>query len=229
MSKISKILMAVNEDDLLPNFEHESLLRLLKSLNFKFCKRNRNNILTETSDLIIWRRNYLRSIKQFREERRPIYYLGETWLNIDDCVNKVKFNEIFNRMGFQQEELSTGSSILTIKENKLIILHIGSDDGFLPGGFMYFKTNKNTIDYHDEINDKIFQNWFEEVLPLLKENAIIVMNNVPCHSVKTEKVPNLAWKKHCIVGWLISKGEDFDTSEMVKVDLMKIVQRLKPR
>uniref|UniRef100_A0A2S2PJK5 Tc1-like transposase DDE domain-containing protein n=1 Tax=Schizaphis graminum TaxID=13262 RepID=A0A2S2PJK5_SCHGA len=136
-------------------------------------------------------------------------------------------------MAFQQEELSTSSSSkLTIKENKLIILHIRSDDGFLPGGFMYFKTNKNTIDYqyyHDEINGKIFQNWFEEVLlPLLKENAIIVMNNVPCHSVKTEKVPNLAWKRHCIVNWLISKGEDFDPSELVKVDLMKIVQRLKP-
>jgi len=66
-----------------------SLRIVLKSLNFKFTKRQRNSILTERKDLLSWRRKYLISIRRFREEGRPIYYLVETWLNTGDCVSKV--------------------------------------------------------------------------------------------------------------------------------------------
>lgn len=75
------------------------------------------------------------------------------------------------------------------------------------------------------MNGKTFQNWFEEVLPLLENNAVIVVDNAPYHSVKSEKVPTLAWKKQQFFDWLVSKGEDVDPSKMAKVDLMQIVQR----
>lgn len=110
MPTISKILMAVNEDDSLPNFKRESLRKIIKSLRFKFCKRYRNSILTERTDLITWRRNYLRCIKQFRDEGRPIYYLDETWLNTGDCVNKVWVDEtVTSHRNAFLEGLSTDS------------------------------------------------------------------------------------------------------------------------
>jgi transposase len=112
---------------------------------------------------------------------------------------------------------------------KLIVLHIGSDDGFVPGGLLFFESTKNTSNYYCEINNQTFQNWFEEVLPLLKENAVIVIDNTaPYHSVKIENVPTMVWRKEMIVDWLCSKGEVIDPSKMVKAQLMKIVQRLKP-
>jgi len=42
------------------------------------------------------------------------------------------------------------------------------------------------------MNGQIFKEWFEEILPLLKDNAVVVMDNAPYHSVNSEKVPNMS-------------------------------------
>jgi len=86
---LQKILIAINEYETMPNIKETFLRTILKSLKFKFTKRKRNSILTERHDLVNWRRNYLSSIRRFREEGRPIYYLDETWINTGDCTNKV--------------------------------------------------------------------------------------------------------------------------------------------
>lgn len=59
-----KILIAINEDETLPNIK-ETLRIVLKSLKFKFTKRKRNSILMERGDLVSWRRKYLSSIRRF--------------------------------------------------------------------------------------------------------------------------------------------------------------------
>lgn len=135
-----------------------SLRKVLKSLDFKFTKRQRNSILTERSDLISWRRKYLTSIRRFREEGRPIYYLDETWLNTGDCVNKVWIDKTVtsNRMAFL-DGLSTGPSNPTGKGTRLIVLHIGSAAGFVAGGLLCFQSKKNSSDYHDECQVKLFK------------------------------------------------------------------------
>lgn len=69
---VAKVLTAINEDNTLPNMKETSLRKVLKSLNFKFTKRQRNSILTERRDLLSWRRKYLISIRRFREEGRYI-------------------------------------------------------------------------------------------------------------------------------------------------------------
>lgn len=227
---LQKILSAINEDETLPNLKKTSLSTVLKSLNFKFQKRKRNSILTERSDLVSWRRHYLRTIRQFREEGRPIYYLDETWINVGDCADKVWVDQTITsqRMAFL-EGLSTGAPNPTGKGKRLIILHIGSADGFTQGGLLCFESKKNTSDYHDEMNGQTFRDWFVEILPLLKENAVVVMDNAPYHSVKSEKIPNMSWKKADIVNWILSKQEDVDATNKVKNDLMEIVKRLKPK
>lgn len=50
------------------------------------------------------------------------------------------------------------------------------------------------------------------VIPLLKDNSVIVMDNAPYHSVKTEKCRSLAWKKAEIENWLEEKGDEHDTA-----------------
>jgi len=91
--------------------------------------------------------------------------------------------------------LSTGPSNPTGKGTRLIVLHIGSAAGFVPGGLLCFQSKKNSSDYHDEMSGQTFQEWFEEILPLLEDNAVIVLDNAPYHSVKKEKTPTMAWKK----------------------------------
>ncbi|KAF0764845.1 DDE 3 domain-containing protein, partial [Aphis craccivora] len=84
------------------------------------------SVLTERNDLINWRRNYLYDIRKYRSEAH---------------------NNAFNK------GLTTGPKNPTDKGQRLIVLHIGSDMGFLEGGLLCFvsKKKKNSADYHDEI------------------------------------------------------------------------------
>lgn len=79
------------------------------------------------------------------------------------------------------------------------------------------------------MNGQTFKDWLEEILPLLKDNAIVVMDNAPYHSVKFDKIPNLSWKKADIINWILSKDEGVDITNKAKNDLMNIVKRLKPK
>jgi len=82
------------------------------------------------------------------------------------------------------------------------VCHIGSEDGFVPDSLLCFESKKNTNDYHDEMNGDSFRDWLEGVLPRLKHNAAIVMDNAPFHSVKLEKCPTSNWRKADIIEWL---------------------------
>uniref|UniRef100_K1QF09 Tc1-like transposase DDE domain-containing protein n=1 Tax=Magallana gigas TaxID=29159 RepID=K1QF09_MAGGI len=58
-----------------------SLGRLVKDLVFRFYKAGSNQHYIGDRNIVSMRHTYLRSIRKFREEGRPIVYLDETWLN----------------------------------------------------------------------------------------------------------------------------------------------------
>ncbi|XP_022183156.1 uncharacterized protein LOC111042762 [Myzus persicae] len=228
MPTLDKVLVAVNEERDLPDFSRISLFRLLKSMDFVYIKRGRHSALIEKLEIILWRRIYLREIKRYREEGRPIYYLDETWVNAEDVNSKVWFDKtVTSAYMASSEGLSTGAVNPTGKGKRLIVCHIGSQDGFVPGGLLCFESKKNTADYHDEMNGNSFRDWLEGVLPSLKDNAVIVMDNAPYHSVKMEKCPTTNWKKGDIITWLQSKGVEVDTT-MIIPELLEEVDKIKP-
>jgi len=107
---LDKVLVAINEDEGLPDFSRTSLFRLMKSMDFVYVKRGRHSALIEKMEIIVWRRNYLRQIKQYREEGRPIYYLDETWVNAGDVNSKVWFDKTVSSARMASSEgLSTGA------------------------------------------------------------------------------------------------------------------------
>ncbi|XP_050064302.1 uncharacterized protein LOC126553179 [Aphis gossypii] len=228
LPNLNKILNVANEDDTLPNFSLTSLWRLLKSMGFKFTKRGRNSALIENDEIRAWRREYIRDIRKYREEGRPIYYTDETWVNAGDVAIRVwRGTTVESCQAAFSQNLSTGIANPTGKGKRLIVCHIGSEDGFVPDSLLCFESKKNTDDYHDEMNGDSFRDWLEGVLPRLKENAVILMDNAPYHSVKLEKCPTTNWRKADIVEWLESKGEVVDKS-MIIPELLKIVRRIKP-
>ncbi|XP_060846134.1 uncharacterized protein LOC132925787 [Rhopalosiphum padi] len=229
---IDRILFDVNADPSLLNFKRTSLYRVIKNLDFVFTKRKRCSVLTEREDLIVWRRKYLYDIRKYREEGRTIYYLDETWLNAGDCVDRVwKNNTVLSKHDVFNKGLTTGPQNPSGKGKRLIILHIGSENGFLPGGLLCFISKKNTGDYHDEMNGDNFKEGFENILPVLDPNSIIVMDNAPYHSVKMEKYPNASWKKAVILEWLISKNVDCERplSSLLKPELLAISRQMRPQ
>ncbi|KAL4096825.1 hypothetical protein QTP88_021708 [Uroleucon formosanum] len=85
--------------------------------------------------------------------------------------------------------LSTGAPNPTAKGKRLIVVNIGSEEGFIDGGLLVFESKKGSADYHEEMNGDVFFDWLKDVIPLLKDNSILVMENAPYHSVKSEKCP----------------------------------------
>lgn len=78
------------------------------------------------------------------------------------------------------------------------------------------------------MNGDNFYEWFNNILPLLNENAVIVMDNASYHSVKMDSCPVISWKKVDIINWLENKGEIVDHTK-VKAQLLERVQELKPQ
>ena len=135
-----------------------------------------------------------------------IYFLDETWVNAGECSSKVWIDtSVRSHRDAFLKGLSTGPKNQSGKGKHLIVVHIGSADGFVEGGLLCFESKKNTADYYDEMNGDTFYEWLCGVLPRLKEISITVMDNASYHSVKKDPVPTTAWKKDNIINWLKSK------------------------
>lgn len=149
-------------------------------------------------------------------------------MNAGDCTSKTWIDKTIKspRDAFLQG-LTTGSQNPSGKGKRLIVLHIGSKDGFVPGGLLSFESKKTT-DYHEEMNGETFYNWMTNVLPRLKENSVIVMDNAPYHSMKKEKIPNTNTKKQDIIKWLLEKGQIIDRP-MVIPELLEMINKIKPQ
>lgn len=39
-----------------------------------------------------------------------------------------------------------------------------------------------------EVNSTRYENWFSKILPLLEDNSVIVLDNIPHHLRKKEKI-----------------------------------------
>ncbi|XP_050064390.1 uncharacterized protein LOC114128157 [Aphis gossypii] len=191
-------------------------------------KNCRNSALIEKDEIVLWRRRYLQNIRKYREEGRHLYYIDETWVNAGDCTSKTRVDKtIKSPRDAILQGLLTGSQSPSDKGKRLIVFHIGSEDGFVPGGLLCFKSKKTT-DYQEEMNGDTFYNWMKNVIPRLKENCVIIMDNTLYHSVKKEKIPNITTKKADIIQWLQDKGEVINRP-MVIPELIDRVKILRPQ
>ncbi|CAH2086109.1 unnamed protein product [Euphydryas editha] len=95
--------------------------------------------------MIIWRKNYLLRIKDFRREGRKIYYMDETWVNEGIYIYCTENPQ---------------------KGKRLIVVHIGSEDSFLEGVDLIFEAKKTDRegDYHSEMDAHNFEKWFQYIL-----------------------------------------------------------------
>ncbi|XP_053976337.1 uncharacterized protein LOC128875051 [Hylaeus volcanicus] len=76
------------------------------------------------------------------------------------------------------------------------------------------------------MNGDTFFDWFRNILLMLRDGAVIVMDNAPYHSIKMEKYSNITWRKNYMITWLVSKGEKVEPY-IVKVQLLDLVKKHK--
>ena len=93
------------------------------------------------------------------------------------------------------------------KGNKLMILHVGSELGWVDGSAVVFQSKKSTGDYHDEMTGEHFEEWFHDsLLPKLPSNSLIVMDNASYHCRRIESVPTMSSRKAIMQDWLVVHG-----------------------
>ncbi|XP_049883814.1 uncharacterized protein LOC126379181 [Pectinophora gossypiella] len=223
---IKKVLTAVNEDDNLPNFTLSTMYKIMKKLNFKYAKRSRKSVLLDRPDLQVWRIIYIHKISDYRKENKKIYYLDETWVNEGHTVDHVWMDDDIksSRDAFLRG-LSTGLKN-PAKGRRLIVTHIGNENGFLEGADWVFEAKKSDGDYHGEMDSHNFEKWFQETLEKIEPGSVIVMDNASYHSRKVDLLPNMGWRKTDIQNWLQSKNIDFEENE-IKAQLLQKINKMR--
>ncbi|XP_045107564.1 uncharacterized protein LOC123502506 [Portunus trituberculatus] len=122
-------------------------------------------------------------------------------------------------------EKATGVRVPTGKSSRLILLHAGTRDGFVPGATLVFQAKKNVGDYHEQMNADTFEKWFKsQLLPNIPSSSVIVMDNASYHSRKVDKPPTTANKKAEIQEWLEKKGVAVPDG-LLKTQLLHLVTR----
>ena len=150
-----------------------TMRKILKAMGYKYSKRP-ERLVKERPDIVAKRHEYLSQIKKIRQLKVcPIYYLDETFLNTNHTKSKCW---VIGGSG--------GLKVPTGKGGRLIILHAGSKDGFLPGALLSFESKTGSQDYHEEMNGEVFLEWFRtQFLPNIPPQSCIVMDNASYHNV----------------------------------------------
>ncbi|XP_062520191.1 uncharacterized protein LOC134195205 [Corticium candelabrum] len=182
-------------------------------MGFRHTLRDDKLYFYERRDIMEQRHNYLKKIRQYRREDRPIVYLDETWANSHMAPERLWLDEQ-GRGGWKRP---------SGKGQRLIILHAGSETGWTPNADLVFRSKKNSTDYHDEMNSEHFLEWFQKLLVNIQPGSVIVLDNAPYHNSVVEKVPTKSSRKKEMQEWLTRKRIPFSDKDLKK-DLFAKIQ-----
>jgi transposase len=199
------------------NVNHRTLGRWLRKIGFKFQTINKRSAIMECARIVRWRRSYLDNIAKYRAENRQIYYLDETWYDTHDTAKK-GWTDGSNNCRI--------TAMAPGKGTRLVILHCGSSDGFVENGLYLCGKNMEqcNVDYHKNMDACMFEEWFENTLiPKLRPNSVIVLDNASYHSKQSDKIPNTGSLKTEIQGFLM-KHELYYEDGYTKKQLLEVLR-----
>ena len=190
----------------------------MKEIGFRWVKtKNNRPVLTEIHEIRAMRIHYLQNIKKFREEGRTVVYQDETYIHSSRTL-PYTWNDQIQPGGY---------AVPVAKGQRLIIVHAGSQYGFVPNTLLIFKSNQKTGDYHDNMNADNYRRWIEEKLvPNLPANSVLVIDNASYHNVQLEKTPTSNSTKRDMQDWLTRHAIPF-RPDMVKAELYEVVKMYK--
>ena len=159
------------------------------------------------------RAEYLQTILQYRRDGRPIIYIDETYINSSHTTSR----------GWYGKD-SEGVKAPVSRGRRLVVVHAGSETGFIRNALLIFTSGSRSGDYHDDMNSANFMKSVEcQLLPNLPAKSVIVCDNAPYHNVKAEPSVTTAAKKADIVSWLAERDVVVNAN-LTKPQLYNIVK-----
>jgi hypothetical protein len=144
----------------------------------------------------------LRQLKKLREGRN-IVYNDETYLHSSHT----------SPYGWDDGN-GKGLRAPVGKGQRLIILHSGGAQGFVPNALLTFKSGNKTGDYHDDMNHRNYMKWLDEkLIRKLEPNSVLIIDNASHHYVTILPNPTSSWKKANMKEWVNERGISFELYE----------------
>jgi hypothetical protein len=188
-------LLQFSKEELEFNGSRSTLHKILKLIGFRYKLENHRKILIERPFITAKRIEFLKQYLRYKEMYPNIkfVYLDETWIYQHGSVRKTWVNANMPTKQFK---------IKKSEGRRYTVLHAGSSTGFLDGCSLLLASSNNDRDYHKTMNSTIFKKWvIDQLIPAvtLFQNddykVVVVMDNAPYHSVRTEKPPTRSAKK----------------------------------
>ncbi|XP_050684028.1 uncharacterized protein LOC126978943 [Leptidea sinapis] len=155
------------------------------------------------------RYSHLRQVKEI-ENWQNVVFSDDKWLNANHTVNR----------SWTDKTTASTTKVPVGKGSRLIICHAGTINEFVEG-------SGGTGDYHEEMNGKEFTEWFTSMLCSFPEPSIIIMDNVPYHSMQIDKPPAQSQEEADMVAWPQKNGVDANIN-MLKAELVRLLKENQP-
>jgi len=166
----------------------ETLRKLLKQIGFAYKRKDGTRYLRQKPAIAIQRLAFLSSYLSYLQEgTHDFVFLDETWV----------FRKGSGKEGFawQNSDVRSCPTKLASYGERYVVMDAGSKNGFIPGAHKAFSTKKKPKpgdDYHGDLDGPLFLNWFQtKLLPNLKQDSVIVMDNAPYHRVQVHTMEEL--------------------------------------
>ncbi|XP_072400319.1 uncharacterized protein [Diabrotica undecimpunctata] len=201
-NKVPTLEMLQDKLKIYPDYAYKSLdtlRRVLIECGFSYKKLDKRMVIMESTRIVIQRQHYLRKIKEYRDDNRDIVYLDETWFDTHDVV----------QYGWIDDSKKCCLSTPCSRGKRIIILHTGTKSGFVPNALLLSDKNikQSSADYHEDMTAELFEKWAtKQLLPNIKTNSVILMDNASYHSRLYNKIPNTSSKKGDIIKFMENKG-----------------------
>ncbi|CAG7827108.1 unnamed protein product [Allacma fusca] len=209
--------------------------QILKNLGYKYGKINTRDAVLFDPRIVSLRAKYLDIIRQNdalrTDSKLPVLYTDETWFDIHSRQSKGWVPKCARSV---QEKLDfTFSKNKASRGPRIIILHIGGENGFLEGMAEVYPVTSASVkaDYHENVHGENYYKWFQKLMNTLdgKGSHLIVIDNAPYHSVST--APRLGSRKDVLLSYLIQQkaaGKNLPQLENLRrFELESLVKKLK--
>jgi hypothetical protein len=111
------------------------------------------------------------------------------------------------------------------KGKRLIIVHTGGEEGFVPNVLLIWEAQSFSDNYHDNMNKDNYYNWVTaKLLPNLSKNSVTVLNNSSYHCHQSNRAPNSNSFKKNMINWLTKNNISFDSKQNHNGSIKKIAE-----
>lgn len=173
----------------------ETLRKILYDSGFEWSTTDNHKLLVERHDIQMLRFRYLKELQKYRDEGRYIVFTDNYYVDTASTQKKWK------------------------KENgmRIIIVHAGGCQGFVPNACLIYETNSTS---DDSMSFNNYKQWLtNQLMPNLPKNAAIVMNNQNC---VFENCPDPNSSKSFMHVWLTERNIEYEET-MNKVELYDLI------